>query len=210
MVALVVLLIALLYLNMFVGTFRRAMRIQKMIAPVVDPIEDGKPPDLKAIREMASQPLCRNDLFDALEEIGKQDLFPREFRTVERFAESLLASWLSHPNELQRAPDAIELIGEHELDSECELGPVRYFAFRYRIDPPSFAADRGWMLGVCGPFLRGADAPLVEPTGLFSELESVESQDVGAFVQRVHLGAMSRNLDKLRRAVAERAKGGGN
>jgi len=173
-VGLAILIPLLLVVNLLVNTVRQAWRIARKVSAVVDPIQKGQPPDLLAIREIAANPEFRNELFEGLEGIGRSDLFPKEYRTLPAIAESALVSWLAHPNELQQAPDEIELHSEHVLESE--IGPLRYFLYKFRTRPPSFAAENGWMAGTSGPFLDRPDGRFVPAKAMMSELEPFDSR----------------------------------
>jgi hypothetical protein len=67
-------------------------------------------------------------------------------------AQGDMVSWLAHGTELGAQPNAIELVGSIEV--RASDGPCDLFVFRFRTDPPHWAADRGWMIGVAGPYLR--------------------------------------------------------
>lgn len=198
----------LLLANLGIATLRQSWRIAKALDEVMGPIERGQPPDKAAILKLAGNPEFRNWLFDDLNSKGRTDLFPPEHRTVERYAEGVLASWLAHPNELQRAPTELELVQEVKVDSESELGMLRYLLFRFRIDPPSFAAERGWMAGVIGPFLEGSNPPLVLPKVMFSELEGFEKRSPEDHVQVAHRSLLrAGGVECLRRVLGEAKKG---
>jgi hypothetical protein len=209
LVGLVVLAFVALVINLQLATRRQRNQVMARLAPVLEPILEGAPPDRQAIAAQAEDAEVRNHLFNALDKLGYADLFPSEYRTVEAFAESVLVSWLCHPNELKRAPDAIHLVDKHVVDSGTELGDVAYFLFRFRVEEPHFAADQGWMAGVCGPFLNTPDPPLITPTGMFSELDPFKKMQPEEHVQLVHESAVNYGaIEKLQRAV-NAAKNGG-
>lgn len=189
--------------NLIVAALRQAARVTRRTEPIIDPIRKGKTPDRAAIAALAANPEFRNALYEELVDVERADLFPAEYRTLSAFAESALVSWLSHPNELQRSPDEIELVGEHFIDSESDLGQIRYLLYRFRINPPSFAADRSWMAGAVGPFLAGADAPLVLPKALFSELEPFGKRSQEEHVRVVHASFLhSGGIEELRQVIS--------
>src|SRR5688572_21863095 len=99
-VALVVLAFALLMVNLVLASGRQKKRARAKLAPALDPLDAGRDPDPAVVRQLAADRETRNALYDALAERGGEALFPPEFRTREKFAESDLAYWLSHPNEL--------------------------------------------------------------------------------------------------------------
>jgi hypothetical protein len=87
-----------------------------------------------------------------LKQKGKAEYFPTEYRTMEMIAESDLVRWLMHPNELQVAPGEIELLRQLDVTEDEKRGSC--FLFRFRVEPPHWAADRGWMSGIAGPYWR--------------------------------------------------------
>src|SRR5438045_5094384 len=90
-VGLVVVGFLLLLLNLKLATSRLRKRIAQKLEPVMKPVREGRQPDPATVRMLAANPEIRNDLYEALEEAGKQQLFPAEFRTRQMFAESDMA-----------------------------------------------------------------------------------------------------------------------
>jgi len=83
-----------------------------------------------------------------------------------------------------------------------EVGEVQWYLFRFRTNPPHWAADKGWMAGVSGPYPKDAGAPLAAPAGTFSELEPFETKTPQAHVDAFHEGAVSRGaLEALRKQL---------
>lgn len=123
---------------------------------------------------VAASAETRNWLLRRLQELGRADLFPEEFRNQEALAESDMVNWLVYPTELARVPDEIERM---KVISVPEGGDVLdYYVFRFRTFPPHWAAEDGWMAGVSGPFLR-SQSPTPEAQGsTFSSFESWESK----------------------------------
>ena len=197
-VALAVLVVVLLFVNLALASGRQKKRARAKLAPALDPLDAGRDPDPTAVRQLAADRETRNALYDALAERGKESLFPREFRTRETFAESDLAFWLSHPNELQKSPDEMHLAQVVTVASDA--GPVEYYLFRFRTREPHWAANKGWMAGVSGPYPKDPSAPLSAPGGTFSELEPFESKTPQDHVRAFHEAAVSRGaLDALRK-----------
>ncbi|MAX24897.1 MAG: hypothetical protein CMJ19_10375 [Phycisphaeraceae bacterium] len=202
-IGLAVLIFAGLILNLIMATKRKQRETDLLLSPVIDPIKEGNPPDPQQIKIMAASPLLRNVLYDALDELGHADAFPAEYRTIKAFAESAFVTWLAHPNELQQAPDALELIDIIKIDSGTDLGRLAYFLYRFRTNEPNFAADYGWMAGACGPFLDRPNPPLYAPVALYSNLDPFDEKSPEEHVQQVHQSALEHNvLDKLREEIA--------
>lgn len=205
-VALGILIFAGFFINLLWASHRQRKKVQRRLEPVLAPLREGKPYDQAALTALADDAEFRNALFDALEELGKSELFPPEQRTLEAFAESVFVSWLAHPNELQKPPDELELISMHHVDSETDLGQFTYFLYRFKVKPPHFAADYGWMAGACGPFLEMPTPLLVTPTGLFSELEAFDTKTPEEHVAQVHKGAGRKDTVKdMREALAKKS-----
>ena len=196
-VGVVVIGFLLLVLNLVLASGRQKKRARARLAPVMDAIEAGGQPDPAAVRKVAADPETRNALYDAMAEAGKAALFPPEFRTRRAYAESDLVYWLCHPNELRQAPDEIQLAQIISLPSEA--GPVEYYLFRFRTNPPHFANDKGWMAGVSGPYAKGTTVPAEAPGGTSSELEPYGARTPQEHVQFFHDKAVAAGaLDTLK------------
>ena len=90
----------------------------------------------------------------------RSSIFPQQYNTVEKSAESFLVNWLEFPTELNAAPDEIELADSIILPGQPDL---EYLVFRFK---SRRLADQ-WMLGVVGPF--GNDSkPFEIPKRIFS------------------------------------------
>lgn len=118
----------------------------------------------ETVAEIAACPECRKLLFDGLQKIERYQLYPVALRSQAALAESDLVNWLTHPHELGRAPDEMELVRAITFDSETEMGLVDYFLFRFQLDGEHWATKIGPMVGVAGPFIR-KDAPTVQSLG---------------------------------------------
>ncbi len=116
------------------------------------------------VAEIAACPECRKLLFDGLQKIERYQLYPGHLRTQSALAESDLVNWLTHPHELGRAPDELELVRTITFDSETDMGVVDYFLYRFHLDGEHWATKLGPMAGVAGPFVR-KEAPTVQSLG---------------------------------------------
>ena len=171
LVVVVILIAGFIFLTIRAGnvTAKRDKAIDDRIAPALDFLRDGSPPDQNLILSLAQDPLTRNRCFTALADAGHSDLFPKRFRELSLIAESDMVRWLIHGNELGTAPVQIELVHEHEVEAEGRRG--RVFLFRFRVEELHWASDKAWMAGVSGPFWDGDDSPSCGGS-TFSELES--------------------------------------
>jgi hypothetical protein len=145
----------------------------------------GKEVDTKSIESAAAYAEVRNYLFATLQKIGKENLFPKKYRTQEAFAESNMVDWLAHPAELARVPDEIELMKVVSMDLGGQEGVCDYYVFRFRTLPPHEAAKEGWLAGVSGPF-RQKETPTINALGhTFSAFEKWESKSPEEHLNRI-------------------------
>jgi hypothetical protein len=152
----------------------------------------------KYLRDIAASPEMRNFFYDRLVNMGKENLFPEEFKTQQAFAESDMVIWLIYPTELGRAPDEIELMRIGAFDTETEYGLIEYYVFRFRTFEPHWAAKDGWIAGISGPFLR-KDSPSTKPLGeTFSQFEPWESKSA-----EEHLGDVQETIASWREYLSE-------
>lgn len=158
----------------------RDSKLDELIQPAIEAIREDRPSAQDRVIELAKIPATRNHLFARLTEIGRADLFPAACLSAGKVAESDLASWLMHPNELGTAPAEIELIRELAIQEQDRCGKV--FLFRFRTDPSHWASERGWMAGVAGPYWDSGESSRAASFGTFSELtpfgEMTEEQHV--------------------------------
>ncbi len=155
------------------GGQKRMNALRARIEPVLARVRQGQPVPPEQIEPLARSPDTRNLLARSLRELGKEDLFPKLYRTPEAIAESDLVVWLLHPNELGAKPDQIELAQVIEREQGTRKG--RFFVFRFRTLPPHWAAKSGWMAGVAGPYWNGEE-PAGPPAIVFSEFEAFDSR----------------------------------
>ena len=125
---------------------------QKRMGPFVSQLKDDT---LSAEQTYyyARNLLTRVPVFQALKDANRLELFPDEFNTIERGAESSLARWLEFPTELGKCPDEIEHVKKITKDLDGKnINFVYYHVFRFRTFEPHWSAKDGWSLGVVGPF----------------------------------------------------------
>ena len=179
-------LYTLLWIRAVRATLARNRRLDATIAPVVAAVAAGDPAATARVAACAKDPATRNDLYARLAEAGKTDLFPQEFRAIEKIAESDMVRWLMHPNELQTPPESIELLCQVEVTETGRHG--RCFLFRFRVAAPHWAADRGWMSGIAGPFWDG-DAQPGAGRRTFSELTPCDTMTSSEHVRFLQAAA---------------------
>jgi hypothetical protein len=108
-------------------------------------------------------------------------MFPSEYFTHEKGAESFLVTWLEYPTELGRAPDEIEVLTKVMLDE----GDLQYYVFKFRTREPRWAAALDWMMGVVGPYTERS-MPYEVPKRVFSRFNKVGSVSPELEVRWVH------------------------
>lgn len=135
------------------------------------------------INGLAENPSTRHALFGILDGFGRQELFPHEYLTLEKSAESFLVNWLEFPTELNGTPDIIELFTKITLTENHH--PIEYFVFKYKKTPPPSGLPTGWMLGVTGPF--GPESkPYDIPQKVFSRFNELGTISATEEVRWVH------------------------
>jgi len=150
------------------ATSRRDQAVQSLVQPIVARISDSMDVQDAEIAAAARNSLTRNRLYDALESIGRIDLFPREYSTPEALAESDLTYWLAHAHELGQAPDEI-VLAEKFRRAGPDGDTADYYVFKFRTLPPHWAAANGWLAGIAGPYKPGQSVTTARAT--FSRLE---------------------------------------
>lgn len=180
-----VLLIGIGFVAWRVGaTQRGAARVYRQLAQRISPVEarlvSGQDPDQGEIVRLASDRETRVILYDSLDHHGKRQLFPAEYATPEKIAEGVLVLWLLHPNELNAAPDEVELMATEPAPGETS-SPRSYFLFRFRTKPPHWAAKKGWLAGVVGPYAQSPRTAMP-----FSMFEPYDSRTPAGHIQVMH------------------------
>lgn len=145
------------------------------ILPLYEKAESAQGLTADDILPFAQNPLTRYDTFLYLKALGQLQLFPQEYNTLIKGAESSLAVWLEFPTELDACPDEMEHIKRVTIDFDGRNNFIHYEVFKYRINPPHRAADYIWILGVVGPFFDDSQ-PYDFPASTFSRVSSTVDQ----------------------------------
>jgi hypothetical protein len=152
----------------YTSVARGARERDKKILPLLDPLEEklaaGEEPTSQEIESLASNPAARSFVYQILKYFERLELFPEDYRKEIAQAEAKLVYWLMHPNELQDAPEEIELV--ETVNRNIEGRECRFYVFRYRMRSGHWAGD-GWLLGLSGPFLDN-EPPYSGIAGAFS------------------------------------------
>lgn len=139
------------------------------VQPLYLKLKNREEPDPQEIYAFANDTLTREETFCVLLDHGRQDLFPAEFYTIEKAAESYLENWLDFPTELDSCPDEMEYVAKVNLTDD-KITSI-YHVFRFCIGEPHWAAKKGWMLGVVGPY-NDDSKPYDFPSATFSRFIS--------------------------------------
>jgi hypothetical protein len=141
------------------------------IKALYDKLENGLLVTSDDVLPFAENLLTRYTTFQLLSDHNKIDLFPKEYGTLVKSAESNLANWLEFPTELDACPDEIEHIKRVTFDFDGKNNLVHYEVFKYRIGEPHWAAKNDWILGVVGPYFDDSK-PYDFPQATFSRVDS--------------------------------------
>lgn len=136
----------------------------------------------EVILMLAKDPSMRHALFRVLEIHNKENLFPSEYFTIEKGAESFMVNWLEFPTELGLAPREIELV---TIITLRESEALDYYVFKYRSNTPHWAAKSNWMLGITGPY-QEKSMPFDIPLRVFSRFKTIDSTSPQKEVMWVH------------------------
>lgn len=152
-----------------------------VVEPLIGKFKSKETVTRTEIMGLSKDPSLRNVVFRILEANDKMDLFPDEYYTLEKGAESFLVNWLEFPTELGKAPDVIEFLTKVTL---IEIEWLDYYVFKFRSSTPRWAA-RDWMIGTCGPY-RKESKPYDIPLRVFSRFNTVDSVSPENEVRWVH------------------------
>ena len=141
------------------------------IESLYEKLEKGETPTYEEIQKHSSDIKTREMTFQLLVEHNKTELFPKEYYSIQKAAESNLANWLEFPTELDACPDEIEHVKRVTIDFDGQNNFVHYEVFKYRVNEPHWAAKNGWILGVVGPYFDDSK-PYDHPHATFSRVGS--------------------------------------
>ena len=161
----------LIYRDYYVKRRFRKLALQKykVVEPLMGKLASRGTISPDEVLRLAKDPAFRHAIYRTLEGYGQKDLFPIEYLTQEKGAESFLVNWLEFPTELGAAPEEIELLKKVLLDNG-----LTYFVFKYRASTPDWAARSSWMMGVAGPY-HDESMPFDVPLRVYSRFNTVDS-----------------------------------
>src|SRR5260221_5934550 len=125
---------------------KRFLKVQSLC----DRLENREPVLQSEVYDYAKNILTREPTFQLLRSRDLINLFPGEFYTIEKAAESNLAHWLEFPTELGACPDEIEYLKKVTIELNGQNNFIYYHVYKFRVYQPHWASGKGWMLGVVG------------------------------------------------------------
>lgn len=126
------------------------------------------------LRDVAAAPVARAALFRGLQEQGRLDYYPADFRNAQDFAEAEMVEWLSVSSEWGRPPDEIRLMGI--ITRSGDDGNESYYVFKFRNISADPRKANPWLAGVAGPYLVGATPGPADTRETFSAFEPYEKR----------------------------------
>lgn len=152
------------YTSIARGARKRDEQLLLLLDPIGEKLATGNAPSRTEIDDLAALHQIRGFLYELLKYYERLDLFPEKFRNEIAQAETRLAYWLMHPNELQAAPEKIELVTT--VTRKIENEDCRFYVFKYTM-PNDHWAGKDWLLGLAGPYIDG-QPPYTGIAGAFS------------------------------------------
>ena len=149
--------------------------------PLIEKLNDNESISEEEVLTMSRNPSLRLAVFHIMQEHNKAHLFPEEYMSCEKGAESFLVSWLEFPTELGIAPDLIEFLVKVTMQ---EKEVMDYYVFKFTVKQPHWA-PQDWMLGLCGPYYIHS-LPYDVPSRIYSRFKTLGSVTPESEVQWVH------------------------
>ena len=160
----------------------RMMRIQ----PLYEKLKSGQVLTPKDIFPYVQDIKTRELTYQFLKDNSLTELFPKEFYTIVKAAETNLVNWLMFPTELGVCPDEIDYVKRVTIDFDGENHFVHYEVFKFRVNEPHLAAKNGWELGVVGPYFDDSQPYEHFPSSTFSRGGSMDKTSPEIEVKWVH------------------------
>ena len=149
------------------GARARDRQILVLLDPIAQKLEGDATVLPEEVAAIAQLPHARALLHQMLDHYRRLDLFPDRFNDPKHQAEAQLAYWLMHPNELQAAPEQMEMVEVVGRSAGNKNGD--FYVYRYRMSEGHWAASDGWLLGLAGPYFDGEE-PYMGRAGAFSRV----------------------------------------
>ena len=170
----ILVLVVVFFIMYRVFTIRRAQRKFnqekfKRIEPLIDKFDTKEGVTKADVLPYAANSSTRAITYHLLDDNDKLYLFPIQYETIEKAAESHLTNWLEFPDELGCAPDELTFLERVSIDFEGSN--AYYYIFKFMINEPHWAAKEGWILGVVGTYFDDSK-PFDFPKATFSRFSS--------------------------------------
>ncbi len=165
LVVLLVAFVAWRWTSVARGARERDQILVARIDPIGRKIDAGQPVSTEEVESLAARPEIRYLLFAALRQMNRPDLLPTTYSSTVAQGESALAYWMMHPNELQDAPEAIELV--ETVRRAVDGKEADFHVYRYRMAAGHPESKDGWLLGLAGPMNPDTE-PYTQMPGAFS------------------------------------------
>jgi hypothetical protein len=159
-----------------------AVEKYKVVEPLIVKLNSGVAINPNEILTLVKDASLRHAVFRVLEDHNSTNMFPADYFTCEKGAESFLVNWLEFPTELGTAPAEITLLKTVSINVD---EPLHYYVFQYKTNPPHWAAQYNWLLGVAGPY-RKESMPYDVPSRIFSRFNPVHAISAEQEAQWVH------------------------
>lgn len=155
------------------GMRQRDEKLFLRLDPLGRKIDACQPVSSQEIETLAAHPEIRFMLFAMLREMRRSELLPTKYSSSVAQGESALAYWMMHPNELQDAPETIELV--ETIRRPIDGQEADFHVYRYKMPTGHWAAKDGWLLGLAGP-LKNEVEPYSEMPGAFSRVGDIDGK----------------------------------
>jgi hypothetical protein len=160
----VVAFVAWRYTSVTRGAGQRDEALLQRLDPLAKRFESGAVVIPNEV-SFATSPELREMLHALLEYHKRLDLFPQRFLSEQAQAESMLAYWMLHPNELQAVPE--EMVMEEKMRRDWLGKQGTFYVFRFKM-PEGHWAGREWQLGLAAPYSPDDKPYAAAAAGAFS------------------------------------------
>ena len=155
------------------GMRQRDEKLLMRLHPIGKKIEAGQAVSPQEVDALAARPEIRYMLFAMLRQLKRPELLPTKYSSSVAQGESALAYWMMHPNELQDAPEVIELV--ETVKRPVDRQEADFHVYRYKMPAGHWAAKDGWILGLAGPMKLGPE-PYSDRPGAFSRVGDIDGK----------------------------------
>jgi hypothetical protein len=130
---------------------------------------------------ICQEPSLRPAILHLLKDYHREHLFPADYMTVEKGAESYFVSWLEFPTELGTKPHHIEFLEKVIL---IERETIDYYVFKFMARSSQWVTQQ-WMIGACGPY-HAKSLPYDIPSRIYSRFKTLGTTTPESEVLWIH------------------------